>query len=80
LKLFRAFLIKFLFNPQILRNLKKLNLDNLTGVKNKEFISILLEDEIENLLITGSEHLNEDKVKDLEKSLSAKPKEKTIEN
>ena len=52
----------------------------MTGVKNKEFISILLEDEIENLLITGSEHLNEDKVKDLEKSLSAKPKEKTIEN
>jgi len=51
-------------------------LENLTGVKNKEFISILLEEEIENLSITGSEHLKEEKVKELEKNLSVKSIEK----
>jgi hypothetical protein len=60
-----------------LRNLKKLNLENLVEVKNKEFISILLEDELENLTITGSEHLNEEKLKELERNLSTKSTEKS---
>lgn len=51
-------------------------MENLTEVKNKEFIAILLEEEIANLLITGSEHLNEEKVKELERNLSAKSIEK----
>lgn len=53
-----------------LSHLKQLNLSNLSGVKNKEFISLLLEGDLENLVITGSDHLTDGALKNVEMKLT----------
>lgn len=49
-----------------LNYLKRLNIENVDGVKQKEFISLLLEDHNQNLRIKGSEHLSEETLKKIQ--------------
>ena len=49
----------FLNNFHLFSNLKSLKLDNLINCKNKEFIAFLLEENSENLEVTGTDHLSE---------------------
>ena len=50
-------------------NLKKLNIENLNGVANKEFIAILLEDLIVGLEVKGCDHWSENTLKKIEDTL-----------
>lgn len=40
--------------------MKSLNIEGLDGVKNKEFLSILLEDHIPGLIVEGCDHLTDE--------------------
>jgi len=52
-------------NVFFLRNLKHLKLDDLKNAKNKEFISILLEETIQGLLIDGCDYLSKESLENL---------------
>ncbi|RNA09418.1 ATP synthase subunit s [Brachionus plicatilis] len=52
-----------------LRNLKLLKMEKLNNAKNKEYISILLEENLENVVIEGANHLSSDALKSIEQKL-----------
>ena len=67
----KYFIFNFLFNKDYFQwffssYLKRLNIENVDGVKQKEFISLLLEDHNQNLRIKGSEHLSEETLKKIQ--------------
>lgn len=41
-------------------------MENLINAKNKEYIAILLEEHLENLVVDGVDHLSEDSLKSTE--------------
>ncbi len=49
--------------------MKNLNATDLAGVKNKEFILLLIEEDSNNLVITGCDHFSDDALNHLSKQL-----------
>jgi hypothetical protein len=50
-------------------------LSDLNGVKNKEFIALLIEEEVENLKISGSDHMSDETVKSVEEKMEREEQE-----
>lgn len=55
-------------------------MSNLRGVRNKEFISLLLEDQLPGLVVSGCDHLSDEVLAQVEKQLEAELRKPDQEN